>query len=56
MDTAAMRYKCHEKISYGFVSLLVVSGTTNWGVAANRYGPPHPSWCQVLWHSRPGTV
>jgi hypothetical protein len=58
MDTTAMRYKCHEKIAFGFVSASVLASLcgTSWGVAVKRYGPPHPSWCQVLWHSGPGTV
>lgn len=57
-DTSTMRYKAREHIAYGWMqpnALALLCGSS-WSTPVNRFGPPHPSWCQPLWHSHASTV
>lgn len=55
-DSKTMRYKCRERIVHGFTDLraltatMVDDGQREYSVWMGwRMGPPHPSWCPVLW-------
>ena len=61
MDTATMEYKCREHIAFGYVAGVALNAFarlcgSSWGPPVKYFGPPHPSWCQSLWHSSPGAT